>query len=312
MKEQVDNNFSWLYPTNLNKLLLLLTIVLLCYILIDYPLDMISHNLKDTKFMSSLNYIKNLFSTIFSGILVSLIFSYTQYKMHENELENMQNKIEKNYKNVLAAAELLQNSRKNNGLSGITDHLEEQKIFEKLTTSNFTKDSTPTIWWHNFRIEQYDTFKKSIEDFVKRGGNVYLVTTHPYNPNIEFRLKEAYPDKDLDDYRQHFFLQATTFIQLEEQLNNEKEVGTFKVYFNKEGTPGIPIFIISQDLDFRAYTGFYLNEISGASPYIIWETAGRGMVKKFKDYVEYKMQNSLSSQEMKNELLHTDKLLVNE
>jgi uncharacterized membrane protein len=313
MEKQIDKNTSWLYPANIYRLIIFLAIVVLCYFLIDSKLVEAINNLEDAKKSTDfLEFMQNFTNAIFTGVLVSFIFAYMQHKMHEKELNSIQDKVERNYKNVLAAAELLQNSRKNNGLAGITDSPEEQNIFTELAASSFTADNAPTIWWHNFRIEQYDTFKRSIEEFVKQGGNVHLITTHPYNPNIEFRLNEAYHDKEIDDYRQHFFLQANTFIQLEEQLKSQKNIGTFNVYFNKNGTPGVPIFIVYQDLDFRAYTGFYLNEISGTAPYIIWETAGEGMVKKFKDYVIYKMNNSLNSQEMKNELLNTNNTLEDE
>ena len=237
------------------------------------------------------SFFLNFMEPIIVGICVALIFMFFQYKFKGDEIDQRLSK----YEDVFAAAELLQNSRKNNGLAGIVESPEEENIFDRLSQKDYPKEKAPKIWWLNFRIEKYDTFKRSIEKFVGKGGEVYLITNHHENPNIDFRRSEAYIDKSIEDYRQHFILQARTFINLEKLLNGQR--GKFRVYFNKEST-GIPIFIVSQDLDYAAYTGFYLNDISGHLPYVFWETAGEGMVKKFIEFINYKIETSVSAQDM--------------
>ncbi|WP_299830553.1 hypothetical protein [uncultured Roseobacter sp.] len=238
------------------------------------------------------------FEPIAIGISVSFIFFYVQNKLKADELSKHFSR----YENVFAAAELLQSSRENNGLAGIVPSPEEENIFEEFSRRSYQPGTAPTIWWMNFRIEKYDTFKDSIERFVKQGGHVHVVTTHHRNPNINFRREEAYPEKSVRDYEQHFRMQARTFIKLENSLRSieDRSAGKFRVYFN-EGTPAIPIFIVKDDLDYRAYTGYYLNEISGKLPYVYWETAAEGMVGKLRDYVEFKMSTCVSASEMEKD-----------
>ena len=233
----------------------------------------------------------NFFEPIIVGISISLIFAYVHEKVRDDKIGKQYSK----YENVFAAAELLQKAKNNNGLRGITQVLGEEGRFEKISNKTYPEGEAPRIWWMNFRIEKYDTFANSIENFVNQGGEVYLITNHHNNHALEHRREEAYSNKNFEDYRQHFILQAREFIKLEERLQNAK--GVFKVFFN-QGSSSIPIFIESHDLDYRAYSGFYLNDLSGKLPYIEWETAGEGMVKKFKEYIDFKMDTSLTSEEM--------------
>ncbi len=225
------------------------------------------------------------------GISVSLIFMYMQNKFQASTFSNAEVK----YEDVLSVVDMLQNARKNNGLVGITEAFSEKERFEELASRIYAKKSMPEVWWMNFRIRDYSAFATYIGDFVKLGGKVTLVTTHYDNPNIEFRREEAYGQVDVRDYKREFLSQARRFISLEEELKDSD--GEFKVFFNK-GTPNIPIFIEAHDLDYRAFSGFYLNDKSGDLPYVTWETAGRGMVRRFKEYIEYKMVNSLTAEEM--------------
>lgn len=234
--------------------------------------------------------------TILVSLAVSLWTNYISKKLEQAEIDDRLGK----YANVMDAAQLLQESRRNNGLAGIVDSPEEENIFEELSKSDYAEGFEPTVWWQNFRIEKYDTFRNSIEKLVRKGGKVYLITCHPDNPNIEFRLKEAYPSKSIDDYRSQFELQARVFAELENELKSSSR-GEFKVYFNKE-SPSVPVFIVSRDLDYRAFSGFYLNDISGSLPYIVWETAAEGMVRRFRDYVDFRINNSVSAAEMLEEL----------
>lgn len=243
--------------------------------------------------------IEGLFFTFFEpiviGICVSFIYLLFQNWARGDKISEQFSK----YENVLAAAELLQNSREHNGLAGIVNSPEEENIFEEFSSLSYEDGKAPTIWWMNFRIEKYDTFRNSIAKFVSQGGNVYIITNHYKNPNIEHRREEAYPSKNHEDYVEMFKAQARAFISLEEECNINGK-GEFKVFFN-EGTPGIPIFIVKEDLDYKAYTGFYLNDISGNLPYVYWETAGKGMVSNLIDYIRFKMERSLTAEQMKSD-----------
>lgn len=234
--------------------------------------------------------------TILVSLAVSIWISYIANRTEQAEVDSRLGK----YANVMAAAQLLQESRENNGLAGIVDSPEEENIFEELSKSDYAEGFEPTVWWQNFRIEKFDTFRNSIEKFVRKGGKVFLITSHPDNPNIPFRLKEAYPAKTLEEYKSQFELQARVFSKLERELSG-LDRGEFKMFFNKE-SPSVPVFIVSQDLDFKVFSGFYLNDISGSLPYIVWETAAEGMVRRFRDYVDFRMRNSVSGEEMRKEL----------
>jgi hypothetical protein len=235
----------------------------------------------------------NFFEPVVIGISVSFLIVLVQNILKGDAIDRRLYQ----YEDVLNAVEMLQNARRNNGLAGISNRLGEKEKFEEIIDRAESDMNPPTIWWMNFRIERYDTFVSCIESLVKSGGKVYLVTSHYENPNIEFRLEEAYAEhgKSLDDYRQHFILQARAFIRLERKLASSS--GEFKVYFNR-GSPGVPIFVESHNLDYRAYSGFYLIEKSGDLPYVLWETAGEGMVRRFIRYIEFKMSSSISAEEM--------------
>ena len=243
------------------------------------------------------NVFFSVFETLWVVLAVSIFVEFVQKRVRSDEMDNRFGR----YEDTIAAAELLQRSRKNNGLSGIVENPDEEKLFEELSQHYYRDDTPPEIWWMNFRIEKYDTFAHAARRFVQRGGKVRIITTHPENPNIPFRLREAYRDKALDSYKEHFRLQAETFITLERSLSDTEGTGEFKIYFNKEST-AVPIFLIMHDLDVRAFSGFYLNEISGAAPYVVWETAGEGMVKRFKDYMDFKVEISVKAEEMATEL----------